>query len=64
MGSDSKIVSGESGAVGIGLLETLSKDIDLADMKTELGLDENSVVLILSTEGDTDPENYSRIVTG
>lgn len=64
MGSDSKIVSGESGAVGIGLLETLSKDSDLADMKTELGLDENSVVLILSTEGDTDPENYSRIVTG
>lgn len=64
MGSDSKIISGESGAVGIGLLETLSKDIELADMKTELGLDENSVVLILSTEGDTDPENYSRIVTG
>ena len=35
---------------------------ELADMKQKLQLDENSVVLFFSTEGDTDRENYKQIV--
>ena len=31
------------------------------NMKDELGLNENSVVLVFSTEGNTDPDNYKAI---
>ncbi|MFI3258280.1 MAG: diaminopropionate ammonia-lyase, partial [Spirochaetales bacterium] len=59
---DSPIISGESGAVSMGLLATLMKNPDYADLKKELKLDENSTVLMFSTEGDTDRENWEKIV--
>lgn len=59
---DPQIVSGESGAVSAGLLDVLMEDPDYAELKDALGLDENSVVLMFSTEGDTDPERYREIV--
>ena len=58
-GSDRKIVSGESGAVCVGLADYLLSEN--ADHKRLLGLDDQSVLLFISTEGDTDPENYARI---
>lgn len=60
--ADVKIVSGESGAVGIGLLESLMGPSVLKDLQRAVGLDNNSVVLVFSTEGDTDPEGYRKIV--
>jgi len=51
------IVAGESGAVAAGLMASLSDE-----MRKELGIDENSVVLMINTEGDTDPEDYKRVV--
>lgn len=59
---DEKIVSGESGAVGLGLLLALMNTPSLETMKDTLGLDEDSVVLCFNTEGDTDPENYIKII--
>lgn len=59
---DPQVVSGESGAVGMGLIATLMTNPDYADLKEAIGLDENSSVIMFSTEGDTDPENYRRIV--
>ncbi len=59
---DPQVVSGESGAVGMGLIATLMQSEAYAELKTEIGLDENSTVLMFSTEGDTDPENYQKIV--
>ena len=57
---DSPIVSGESGAVTVGAVEALKRlRPDLCDV---LGLDFNSVVLCISTEGDTDRENYRNVV--
>jgi diaminopropionate ammonia-lyase len=38
------------------------KNPDYADLKEALKLDENSQVLLFSTEGDTDPERYKEIV--
>ena len=38
------------------------KDPAYADLKAELKLDENSKVLLFSTEGDTDPDRYKEIV--
>lgn len=60
---DDRIVSGESGAVGMGVLAMLCEQRN-ADIADKFGLDENSVVLIFSTEGDTDPEKYRSIVWG
>lgn len=61
-GSDAPIVSGESGAVTTGLAAMILGDPTYAELKEKLGLDENSVILTFSTEGDTDPENYKKIV--
>ena len=35
---------------------------ELEDMRKEIGLNEDSIVLCFSTEGDTDQVNYRRIV--
>jgi len=59
---DCQVVSGESGAVTAGLLATIMTDESMKDVKAKLGLDENSVVLLFSTEGDTDPDKYRSIV--
>jgi len=59
-GSDDKVTSGESGASGFGAVaEILANQ---PQIKEELGLDQNSVVLCFSTEGATDTENYKNIV--
>ncbi|MCQ2561549.1 MAG: diaminopropionate ammonia-lyase [Clostridia bacterium] len=61
-GDDPRVVSGESGAAGAGFAAQLITDAKLADFKKELGIDENSVILCFSTEGDTDKKNYRDIV--
>lgn len=58
---DNRIISGESGAVTAGLLSILS-DTKYKDLRETLKLDRNSKVLLISTEGDTDPEIYRNIV--
>jgi diaminopropionate ammonia-lyase len=59
---DPKVVSGESGAVTAGLLYSLLQEKDLHTAREALGLNKDSHVLLFSTEGDTDPDNYRRIV--
>jgi diaminopropionate ammonia-lyase len=62
-GNDPRIISGESGGgIGIGLLTLLSENQSFSDMKEALELDANSQILIISTEGDTDPNHYRKIV--
>ena len=55
LNGDKRIVSGESGAIGLGVLMHIKKDL-------EIGKD--SEILLISTEGDTDPKNYLDIVWG
>jgi len=62
LGKDEKIVSGESGAVGIGLLSMLMQKKHVESIKKQLKLEKNSIVLLFSTEGDTDPINYRDIL--
>jgi diaminopropionate ammonia-lyase len=62
LGDDQRVVAGESGSVGIGLLSLLLQDEECVEIKQKLGLNENSSVFFVSTEGDTDPVNYRRIV--
>lgn len=61
-GSDPKIISGESGAATSGLLYQLLTDQTLSEFRSAVRLDKDSVVLCISTEGDTDKENYRHIV--
>lgn len=62
IGNDKKIVSGESGAVGLGLVSLLLEREELKALKEKLELDENSVIVCFSTEGDTDPDHYEKII--
>jgi diaminopropionate ammonia-lyase len=62
LGQDEKVVSGESGAVGMGLLSILMQKKHAESIKKQLKLDKNSIVLLFSTEGDTDPINYRDIL--
>lgn len=59
---DAKIVSGESGAAGFGCAYEILTDKNLAKVKETLGITKDSVLLFVNTEGDTDKENYKKIV--
>ena len=59
---DSPVTSGESGAVPFGLLASIMQHDDMKDLRAALKLDKNSKILCFSTEGDTDPDMYKKIV--
>ena len=64
LGDDTAVISGESGAVTTGLVAQICGSDEYAQLKELLQLDENSVILCFSTEGDTDPVNYRKVVYG
>ena len=59
---DPRVCSGESGAVTLGLFSLLMQAPSLAAARDALGLGKDSRVLLVSTEGDTDPQRYLDIV--
>lgn len=59
---DPQVTSGESGAVGMGLLSAIMEQDKYRELRSFLKLDETAKVLLFSTEGDTDPERYKEIV--
>lgn len=61
---DPLTVSGESGAVTTGLVAELMTNPEMKSIKEQLGLNRDSVVLCISTEGNTDRERYETIVSG
>ena len=61
LGSDPKITAGESGAIGGGVIGLLDK---YHNLKTDMGIKKDSVLLFFNTEGDTFPENYRDVVWG
>ncbi len=60
--TDQKVTSGESGAVGIGLITELMTKPSLSSIREQLKLGPRSRVLCFSTEGDTDRAAYRSIV--
>lgn len=62
VGNDAAVVSGESGAAGLGLAVAALRERELAQLKGSLQLDAESVILCISTEGATDVANYRRIM--
>lgn len=62
LAGDPSVCSGESGAVTAGLLSFIAHSDYLSDMKRALKIGKDSVILLFSTEGDTDPERYRSVV--
>lgn len=60
--ADDGVVSGESGAAGLGGVVEALGGAGTSDYRTSLGVDETSSVLVISTEGATDPAAYARII--
>ena len=58
LAAEQGVVSGETGAVTLGLLQRLCNERALARWREETGLDETARVLLVSTEGATDPAGY------
>lgn len=59
---DERVIAGESGAAGFGFVSEVLMNPDLKWLKDALKIDENSVLLFFNSEGDTDKENYRKIV--
>lgn len=55
---DTQVISGESGAVGLGVVSLILEDKSLSNIVEKLNINEKSRILVISTEGDTDPINY------
>ena len=64
LAGDDRVISGESGAVTLGLLINLLKQPELEPLKKYLNINSDARILLFSTEGDTDPEMYRKIVWG
>lgn len=58
---DKQVISGESGSVTLGLVHAIMTRPEYKALKEALALDENSEVLLVSSEGDTDPDRYHEI---
>ncbi len=54
-----KIVAGESGCAGFALANAA---LDDKNLRRALELDANSIIFVINTEGDTDPDNYKTIL--
>ena len=62
LGNDQVIVSGESGAATMGFVTEILSNPEHKELKEALQLNEDSIIICISTEGDTDKENYKRIL--
>lgn len=60
--SDKKIISGESGASSFGVILKILTDDRYEDERKKLNINEDSNLIFVSTEGDTDAKNYLDIV--
>ena len=62
LADDLFIVSGESGAVTLGALMFIAEHAGLSGLRKKMKLDSSSQVLLINTEGNTDPEHFRRVV--
>ncbi len=61
-GADPEVVAGPSGAAGLGGLLAILEDDDLEPVRAAAGLGPEARVLVIVTEGDTDPALRRRVL--
>ena len=59
---DPKVISGESGASALGALIELCISNKYRAFKKKINLNRTSKILLINTEGNTDPVNYDRVI--
>ncbi len=59
---DPVVISGESGAVTTGILQYIMETEEGRELRDALELDENSKVMVVSTEGNTSPRAFRDVV--
>jgi diaminopropionate ammonia-lyase len=59
---DPFIVSGESGAVTLGAFASIMQEDQLSELRKALEIDENSQILFINTEGNTDPVHFRQVI--
>jgi diaminopropionate ammonia-lyase len=59
---DARVISGESGAATLGFAYEILTNPELSEYKELLGIDGNSRLFFISTEGDTDRDGYDDII--
>jgi diaminopropionate ammonia-lyase len=59
---DPFIISGESGAVTLGAFASIMQEEQLAELRDALKIDENSQILFINTEGNTDPVHFRQVI--
>ncbi|MDJ0885116.1 MAG: diaminopropionate ammonia-lyase [Desulfobacterales bacterium] len=62
LAGDPAVEAGESGAVGLGVLDLLVNAPALAAFKRELAIGPETTLLCFNTEGATDPKNFREIL--
>jgi diaminopropionate ammonia-lyase len=62
VGNDPQIISGESGASGMAGLLALLERKEFEAEREQMGINSKTSVLLINSEGDTDPENFRKVV--
>jgi diaminopropionate ammonia-lyase len=62
LSGDPFVVSGESGAVTLGALMFIAEYPEFSELKDFLGLGPDAQVLLINSEGNTDPDEFRRVV--
>ncbi len=62
LGDDRRLVAGEASGTGMGLLSLLLRDPGCAQAREKLGLDDSACVLLINSEGDTNPKKYRKVL--
>ena len=57
--AENGIISGESGCAGFALANAA---LDSSELRRALELDADAIIFVINTEGDTDPDNYKKIL--
>lgn len=61
-GEDPAIISGESGALPLGVIYELMTNKTFEHVKQQLDLNKSSCILTINTEGNTNPKNYEKVI--
>ncbi|MEK5230568.1 diaminopropionate ammonia-lyase [Lysinibacillus sp. FSL K6-0232] len=62
MKGDVQVISGESGAVGVGAVSEILRRDQYTALREQLKMTADSKILFFSTEGDTDAAHYKKVV--
>lgn len=58
-----KLSQESQGSLSFAYVYEILSNNELSNLRKKLGIDKDSRIIVLSTEGDTDPNNYRKITS-